>query len=165
MLARTQSRRGPYATNIRHRLEPAHQLPEVVAAGWRSKTPWWKPRGGGRAKAVAEALDMVNLSAMAHQAPVELSGGQRQRLLMARTLVQGGKVILLDEPLSGLDADARQTLSDVLDTISSNKGTGIIIASHEVAHFPLRFDRDLHFAHGALIPTAEAHCEVVENAE
>ena len=62
---------------------------EVVAAGWRSKTPWWKPRGGGRAKAVAEALEMVSLSAMAHKAPVELSGGQRQRLLMARTLVQG----------------------------------------------------------------------------
>ena len=137
---------------------------DIVAAGWRSKTPWWKPQGSGRTQAVRAALELVKLTNMAHKAPAELSGGQRQRLLIARTLVQGGKVLLLDEPLSGLDAGARQDLGKVLRDICEREGTSIIVASHEVEHFPLRFDRDLHFHQGGLVNTHDIHCEVVGDA-
>ena len=137
---------------------------EIVAAGWRSTTPWWKLRGRGQAKAVNHALSVVKLLDMAHKAPSDLSGGQRQRLLIARTLVQGGKVLLLDEPLSGLDTQARQTLSEILEAVCTQEGTSIIIASHEIEHFPLHFDRDLHFHEGGLVDTHLIHCEAVENS-
>jgi zinc/manganese transport system ATP-binding protein len=142
------------------------QLPiscyEIVATGWRAKTPWWKPRGRGRKGDIDAALNSVGLLAIASKPPSSLSGGQRQRLLIARMLVQGSRVMLLDEPLSGLDAKSRQELSMVLERISRDGKTAVVIASHEVSDFPLAFDRDLHFIRGALQPTIEAHCEVVE---
>lgn len=134
---------------------------DVVACGWQPTVPWWRFRGGGRRAAVERALERVGLTEHADRSPAALSGGQRRRLVIARTLVQEAEVMLLDEPLSGLDRDARQGLAALLDDVTGGAGAALVVASHETADFPLAFDRDLHFRHGALVPTAEAHCEVV----
>ena len=164
MLARASTWRGADATKCRHRLASPHQLQRYRRRWLAQQNPWWKPQGSGRTQAVRAALELVKLTNMAYKAPAELSGGQRQRLLIARTLVQGGKVLLLDEPLSGLDAGARRDLGNVLRDVCEREGTSIIVASHEVEHFPLRFDRDLHFHQGGLVNTHDIHCEVVGDA-
>lgn len=139
------------------------QARDIVAAGWRATTPWWRPRGRGRNAAVAEALATVDLTEHAKRRPCDLSGGQRRRLLIARTLVQGATLLLLDEPLSGLDAEARGNLARILNRITGPGKAALIITSHEVADFPLTFDRDLHLDHGHLTNTAEVHCEMVDH--
>ncbi|MFL5258173.1 MAG: ABC transporter ATP-binding protein, partial [Hyphomicrobiales bacterium] len=59
---------------------------------------------------VAEALDMVKLTPLADRRPDQMSGGQRQRVALARALVKRPKVLLLDEPLSALDAKLREEM-------------------------------------------------------
>lgn len=60
---------------------------------------------------VAEMLDVVHLGALAHRYPAELSGGQQQRVALARAMVVRPEVLLLDEPLSNLDANLREEMA------------------------------------------------------
>ncbi|MGV3134846.1 ATP-binding cassette domain-containing protein [Staphylococcus simulans] len=60
---------------------------------------------------------MTGLSGSEKRFPAQLSGGQQQRLALARALVMDPKVLLLDEPLSSLDAQNRKTLRTLLDDI------------------------------------------------
>ena len=60
---------------------------------------------------IAEMLDVVHLGALAHRYPAELSGGQQQRVALARAMVVRPQVLLLDEPLSNLDANLREEMA------------------------------------------------------
>lgn len=79
---------------------------------------------------VARALAMVNLSPAAGKKPSELSGGMRQRTSVARTLAMRPKVLLLDEPLSALDALTRSVIQDeILNIWGAEKQTIILITN------------------------------------
>ena len=80
---------------------------------------------------VDSALDTVSLVDHAEQMPHQLSGGQKQRVALARALVMEPKLLLLDEPLSALDAQIRKRLRDELKRIQREVGLTSILVTHD----------------------------------
>jgi len=79
---------------------------------------------------IADGLASVGLAGLGKRMPGELSGGQRQRVALLRALLRKQPVLLLDEPLTGLDEDTRHTLRALL-LKEKLQGTTIVLASHD----------------------------------
>jgi putative spermidine/putrescine transport system ATP-binding protein len=84
-----------------------------------------------RARQVADALALVHLEDYSKRYPRELSGGQRQRVALARALIIEPPVLLLDEPLSNLDAKLREEMQFELRQIQRTVGTTTILVTHD----------------------------------
>jgi ABC-type Fe3+/spermidine/putrescine transport system ATPase subunit len=84
-----------------------------------------------RARRVGEMLDLVRLSGLDARRPAQLSGGQQQRVALARALAIDPRLLLLDEPLSNLDAKLRHTLQSELRQILTRIGTTTLIVTHD----------------------------------
>src|SRR5438132_7123464 len=84
-----------------------------------------------REKRVAEMLNLVGLAGFAARFPRQLSGGQQQRVALARALAIRPRVLLLDEPLSNLDAKLREEMQIELRQIQRNLGTTTILVTHD----------------------------------
>jgi putrescine transport system ATP-binding protein len=80
---------------------------------------------------VDEALDLVSLGGLGTRMPDQLSGGQRQRVALARGLVMRPKVLLLDEPLSALDAKLRAQMQFELAELQDNVGITFVTVTHD----------------------------------
>ena len=80
---------------------------------------------------VREAIEMAQLGPLAARKPDQLSGGQRQRVALARALVKRPKVLLLDEPLSALDAKLREAMRLELVRLQTTVGITFIIVTHD----------------------------------
>lgn len=93
-----------------------------------------KMLGKGRDEArrmAAEALEMVGLADKIDQRPMQLSGGQRQRVALARAIVRRPKVLLLDEPLSALDARLRDQMRIEMKHLHEKVGITFIMVTHD----------------------------------
>jgi thiamine transport system ATP-binding protein len=88
------------------------------------------PRAEAGAR-VAELLELVGLSGLADRLPATLSGGERQRVALARALAASPRLLLLDEPLSALDAGLRQRLAVDLRRILVEAGTTAVMVTHD----------------------------------
>jgi len=80
---------------------------------------------------VVDALTLVGLGEFARRRPEQLSGGQRQRVALARALVKRPKVLLLDEPLSALDAKLRDAMRGELTQIQREVGVTFVMVTHD----------------------------------
>ena len=80
---------------------------------------------------VQEALDLVQLGHLSQRKPDQLSGGQRQRVALARALIKKPKVLLLDEPLSALDAKLREAMRFELSQLQQKVGITFIMVTHD----------------------------------
>ena len=98
-----------------------------VAFGLRMR----KMGAGERRKRAAGLLDMVGLASQAVQYPHQLSGGQQQRVALARALAIEPRVLLLDEPLSALDAKVRQQLREQIRLLQQQLGTTTLFVTHD----------------------------------
>lgn len=90
-----------------------------------------KMRGKSDPAAVAEMLDLVQLTGLGARKPDQLSGGQAQRVALARALILRPKLLLLDEPLSSLDANLRHQMRDLIRSLQRKLGLTTILVTHD----------------------------------
>jgi ABC-type Mn2+/Zn2+ transport system ATPase subunit len=89
---------------------------------------------------VDHALERVGIGSLAARQIGELSGGQQQRVFLARALAQEAELLLLDEPLTGLDLPSQENLFDILDTLRA-QGITVLVATHDLDQAASHFDR------------------------
>ncbi len=85
-----------------------------------------------RGARVAQALERVGIADFAHAYPGELSGGMRQRLALSRAVALDADLLLMDEPLSALDALTREDLQDVLLGLWQRRGHTAVLVTHSI---------------------------------
>ena len=108
---------------------------------------------------VAYALSLVGLSAKSKSLPTQLSGGEQQRVALARALVNDAEVIIADEPTGNIDPEMSKDIVDLLKHINLNKGTTIIMVTHEVDLIKNYDKRIIEIKNGHIISDS-AHPEV-----
>lgn len=91
---------------------------------------------------VRECLEVVGMAELAERQIGELSGGQQQRMFIARALAQEAELMLMDEPLTGLDVPAQEDIFRVLETLRG-RGVTVMVATHDLNQAAERFDRVL----------------------
>ena len=115
---------------------------DVVMMGRARKSrwfPWWR---SGDHDAVQMLLKQLNLSSLSQRQISQLSGGQRRRVFIARALAQDARVLLMDEPFTGVDTGAEQEIVHTLDLLTE-QGITILLATHDMARAARDFDRVL----------------------
>src|SRR5664279_1911454 len=120
-------RRGMGMVFQSYSLFPNMSATDNVAFGLRMR----KQRGSVRRAKALELLDMVGLTDQAKHYPHQLSGGQQQRVALARALAFEPRVLLLDEPLSALDAKVRLQLREQIRSLQTRLGTTTLFVTHD----------------------------------
>ncbi|TCC16743.1 anchored repeat-type ABC transporter ATP-binding subunit [Kribbella sindirgiensis] len=107
------------------------QVRTAVMTGRTHRIGWLRrPRSEDR-NAVQEALERVDLTRLSRRPIGELSGGQRQRVLVARALALRPKLLLLDEPFTGLDVPTQEILTRLFRELTA-EGTAILMTTHDL---------------------------------
>lgn len=125
---------------------------EVVRSGLAARLgPLRRPNAGQRDR-LTHALELTGLAGLRTQPMTRLSGGQQQRALIARALVTGPELLVLDEPTTGVDADARVTLRESLQHLVQVEGVAVVYVSHDPEGFAGLADRVVEVRAGQVLP-------------
>jgi manganese/zinc/iron transport system ATP- binding protein len=112
---------------------------DVVVMALSRQVGWLRLPGRYHKDISCEALRRVNMLDYANRQIGELSGGQKRRVFIARALAQGADILLLDEPFSGVDAYAQQTMFEILDQLR-DEGVTVLLATHDLHLVSSKFD-------------------------
>lgn len=123
----------------RYDLEFPVTVRDVVVMGRYARLGPGRWPGARDWQVVERCLAEVGMADLADRSFSELSGGQRQRVLLARALAQEAPVLLLDEPVSNVDALSQETVLALLQRLA-RKGTTVLVATHDLHAVSLRFD-------------------------
>ena len=104
---------------------------DVALMGLYHVRPWWRPLTRADRDTADAALDEVGMSDHRSCTFGELSGGQRQRVILARALAHGGQVMLLDEPLTGVDTISATIIQAAMERLR-DAGTTLLVATHDL---------------------------------
>jgi zinc transport system ATP-binding protein len=124
---------------------------EVVAAGCLTRRGWRRGLRPSDRVDVAHALESVALSDRAGDPLRELSGGQQQRVLIAKALVSAPDLLVLDEPVAGVDTDSQARFRDALVHLVEEHGSGVLLVSHELGAVASDLDRVLVLRQGSIV--------------
>lgn len=119
---------------------PARVLDVVLMGAWR-RTGLLGRLSGERARAM-DCLARVGMDGLATRQIGALSGGQQQRVFLARALMQGAELYLLDEPFAGVDAATEAAIIALLKSLR-DEGRSIVAVHHDLSTVPAYFDRVL----------------------
>jgi zinc transport system ATP-binding protein len=125
---------------------------EVVRSGLAARVgPLRRPTAGQRDR-LAHVLELTGLARLRSHPMGRLSGGQQQRALIARALVTGPELLVLDEPTTGVDADARVSLRESLQHLVQVEGVAVVYVSHDPEGFAGLADRVVEVRAGQVLP-------------
>lgn len=104
---------------------------ETVGMGRYASRGWWRPFSRADRRRIEEALARLQITDLAGRHLHELSGGQRQRAYVAQGLVQDHSVLLLDEPLTGLDIVSARSIDTIIHE-ERDRGGAVVLTTHDL---------------------------------
>jgi zinc transport system ATP-binding protein len=114
---------------------------EIVTAGRLARRGWWRPLHKEDHVHVGHALASVGLGELAKRPLNELSGGQQQRAFIARAFAGEPDLLVLDEPIAGVDAESQRRFRDSITHLIEDHGAGVLLVSHELSAVAPDLDR------------------------
>ncbi len=131
---------------------------EIVLSGCQGRSglrPFYRPE---EKKLAEENMKRMGIAKLADRCFRELSGGQQQRVLLARALCAARKILLLDEPVSGLDPGAAAEMYGLIEGLNKS-GTAVIMISHDIAAAVRYASHILHVGDGIFFGTKEEYLQ------
>jgi zinc transport system ATP-binding protein len=129
---------------------------EVVATGRLAKRGWWRHRSREDREAVDHALESVALTEHRRKRLHELSGGQQQRALIARALAADPQLLVLDEPIAGVDVESQELFRDSLVHLVEHHDAAVLLVSHELGAVADDLDHVIVLKHRVVFDGAPA---------
>lgn len=134
---------------------------EVVRTGLAGHLGLFRRPTAEHRERIEHVLDLTGIAPLRGRPLTELSGGQQQRALIARALVTAPRLLILDEPTTGVDADARSALRASLEHLVRDEGVAVVYVSHDPEGFTGLADRVVEIRAGHAVrcedPTAHGH--------
>lgn len=127
---------------------------ELVSLGTLTLSNMIRPNRVERKKRVNDAIRMVGMEDLADRDIRHMSGGQRQRAVVARGLASNAEILILDEPLVGVDRESRKDFLRFLEGLSRNEGKTLLMVTHDhtairrCTHCAVCIDGNVRFADG-----------------
>lgn len=105
---------------------------DVVRMGRYAQRGWFGMFRSQDRSAINYAMNVMNISDLKHRHLEELSGGQRQRVYVAQGIAQGHEILVLDEPMTGLDLTSMRIIDDVIHAEVEEHGHSVILTTHDL---------------------------------
>lgn len=121
---------------------------EVVESGCTGNARLFGLRSAADKKRASDAIKELGIEGIHHRPYCDLSGGQQQRVLLARALCATEKLLLLDEPVTGLDPIVSAEMYESIASLNKKRGVAIIMVSHDIAGAVKYSDKILHIGNG-----------------
>ncbi len=135
---------------------------DVVMMGRSRHIGWFRWPGKDDKEIVRDILKHLSLDSLEDRQISELSGGQRRRVFIARALAQDTRIMVLDEPFTGVDQTSEKEIIETLD-ILTNHGITLLMSTHHMENAALHFDKILILKRAVLAYGAPAEVMTPEN--
>jgi molybdate transport system ATP-binding protein len=140
---------APHQRRVGYVFQGMGLLPHL---GVRKNLDFAIARASGGPFALEDVIARTGIAALLDRLPARLSGGEAQRVGIARALMGQPRLLLMDEPLSGLDRDARETLLGALEALLAGIAIPVVYVTHDIAEADRLAARTVRLKDGRIVP-------------